>query len=79
MPTEHPCQRAARLRSRREEIITGEGVTSTRFGDDMVTFGPANLAALEKEIAAAEAECDRLNGVQAPRRRFAMGVRFRPY
>ena len=80
MLVEDPCDRALRLRGLREALITGQAVTETRFGEDMVKFAAADLPALEREIAAADAACAIARGeAPRPRRRFAMGARFRPY
>ena len=56
MTTETACERAARLRGVREKVATGQ-VIETRFGEDMVRFGAANLALLDREIRKAEREC----------------------
>lgn len=56
MATETACERAARLRAAREKVATGQ-VVETRFGEDLVRFGAANLALLEREIAKAERDC----------------------
>lgn len=79
MPTEDPCTRARRLQAVREALVTGEAVTATRFGEDMVQFAKADLGALEREIRAACAECSRMLGETPKRRRHAMGARFNRY
>ncbi len=81
MQPENPCDRLARLLAVREALITGQAVTETRFGEDMVKFTPANLTELDRAIAAAGTACAIARGetAPAPRRRYAMGARFRPY
>lgn len=75
-----PCERAAQLRSIRDDLITGKAVSEVGFGDDRVRYTRADLARLDQEIAAADAACRDAHGLApAPRRRFAMGVRVRPY
>lgn len=79
MPVEPPCDRAERLRGIRDALITGDAVTETKFGEDAVKFAKADMAALNREIAAAEAACAASLGERPRRKRFAMGARFRPY
>ncbi len=79
MPTEPPCDRAARLRSVREALITGRATAETSFSGRTVRYAKADLPALEREIAAAEAACAESRGERPRRRRFAMGARFRPH
>lgn len=80
MPIETACERLARLQQVREELITGKAVSEVAFGEDRVRYTRADLGALEREIAAADALCHGEQGLApAPRRRFAMGVRVRPY
>ena len=79
MPIEPPCDRAERLRGIREALITGVAVTETRFGEDAVKFAKADMVALNREIAAAEAACAASMGERPKPKRFAMGARFRPY
>lgn len=76
---EDPCARAERLRLLREELITGQAVTETQFGEDAVRFSKADLPSLDREIRAAEAACTLAQGGTPKRRRFAMGAQFRPY
>lgn len=79
MPDEDPCVRLERLRSVREALISGQAVSETAFGEDRVRFAKADLPALEREIAEADRACALRRGQVRPRRRFAMGVRFRPH
>lgn len=81
MPAEDPCARAERLRGIREALITGQAVAETSFNNgNTVRYAKADLSALDREIAAADAACAIAQGAPAPkRRRFAMGARFRPY
>jgi hypothetical protein len=76
---ETACERLARLKARKDEIIEGRAATETQFGEDRVRFGAANLAALDREIQKAQTECDIENGASSPTRRHARGVRFRPH
>jgi hypothetical protein len=57
-----PCARAKQLKAIRDQIITGQQVEQTEFeaGNGVrrrVQFGRFNLAALNAEIATAEAAC----------------------
>ena len=75
-----PCKRAEQLRAVRDDLITGKAVSEVGFGDDRVRYTRADMARLDQEIATAEAACRAESGLSpAPRRRYAMGVRFRPY
>ena len=75
-----PCERAAQLRAIRDDLITGKAVSEVGFGDDRVRYTRADMARLDQEIASADAACREQMGLSpAPRRRYAMGVRVRPY
>ena len=76
---ETACERLARLIRVRDALASGGGVIETRFGDDMVRFGPGNLAELNRLIGHAQTACDIEMGTTKPRRRQARGVLFRPY
>ncbi|MGR3804825.1 hypothetical protein [Marinibacterium profundimaris] len=65
-----PCGRAAALRALRDEVITGGGVVEieSESGNGLkrrVRYSTADLAGLDREIAAADAAC----GGARPRRR----------
>ena len=81
MPIEpvDPCVEAADLRRVRRDLITGQAVSETRFGEDMVKFTRADLGRLDTLIAEADAQCAIQRGEKPKRRRYAMGARFRPY
>lgn len=73
-----PCGRAEALREAKDKIVTGASVEEVEFmaGNGTrrrVKYGSANLASLDREIAQAEAACDRLNGRRE--RRFMVGGR----
>ena len=73
------CARAATLRQRYDEAITGQQVTSLKYGERSITRAPlsgAALDALRSHMEAAEAECARLKGVRIKRRRYAGAGRF---
>ena len=72
------CQEAIELRQLRRDIATGQAVSETRFGEDLVKFAKADPAKLDQLIAEADRECDAASG-KTTRRRFAIGVRHRPY
>jgi len=72
------CQEAIDLRQLRRDIAAGQSVSETRFGEDMVKFAKADSAGLDRLIAEADRECDKASGKQT-RRRYAVGVRCRPY
>lgn len=72
------CQEAIDLRQLRRDIATGQAVSETRFGEDMVKFAKADPAALDRLIAEADRKCDEASG-RKTRRRYAIGVRHRPY
>lgn len=78
--TQWPCDRAAQLRAIRDDLITGKAVSEVGFGDDRVRYTRADLGRLDQEIAAADAACRaQMGDPPLPRRRYAMGVRVRPY
>lgn len=71
-----PCAELARLKDLRTAIVTGQAEQSVRFGDEEVRYFKADLAALDRLIAATERDCAVASGRPAPRRRFARGIRF---
>jgi hypothetical protein len=64
------CQRAEALRTAYFALLSGRQTTSTRYAangvEREVRFAASDLAALERELRLAEAEC--LNGGAAARR-----------
>ena len=61
-PIENPCERARQLRAKRDEIIIGNGVLEydSEQGNGVrrrVRYSSADLARLDREIAAAERLC----------------------
>lgn len=72
---EDPCAEAQALRDARRDIVLGESVVETRFGEDQVKFTKADLPALNALIADAERRCAESQG--RPRRRYAKRIRFR--
>lgn len=77
---EDPCIRAGRLRAALDDLILGKSVAEVAFGEDRVRYTRADTALLQSELAAAEAACREALGLApAPRRRYALGVRARPY
>lgn len=78
--TEAPCDRYERLRAVREALITGRATAETSFSGRTVRYAKADLPALDREIAVAEAACALSRGDSPPRRRrYAMGARLRSY
>lgn len=71
-----PCAELVRLRDLKTAIVTGRAEQSIRFGDEEVRYFKADLAALDRLIAATERDCAAASGQPAPRRRFARGIRF---
>jgi len=72
------CQEAIDLRQLRRDIATGQAVSEARFGEDLVKYAKADPAGLDRLIAEADRKCDETSGKVA-RRRYAIGVRHRPY
>lgn len=78
--SKHPWERAEQLRAIRDDLITGKAVSEVGFGDDRVRYTRADMDRLDREIAEAEAASRQAFGdPPLPRRRYAMGVRVRPY
>lgn len=73
------CVELADLKRVRRGLITGQAVSETRFGEDMVKFTRADMNRLDQLIAEAETQCTIQSGGKPKRRRYAMGARFRPY
>lgn len=71
-----PCAEAERLRALRRLIVTGEQPSTVRFGDEEVRYARADLAALDREIAALDKACAAWSGRPEPRTRFAKRIRF---
>ena len=71
------CAEAVRLRTVREQIITGTHVVRVRFDTEETEFGKADLGRLDALISEAEANCAIANGT-VTRRRAARTMRFRP-
>lgn len=76
MPDIDWCARAEELRTARDSLITGKGVSSVRSGNDQVDYSRADLPRLDRLIAEAEGKCAEASG---QRRRYARSVRMRPY
>lgn len=70
-----PCAVLSALRKAQLVVATGGSVSMTRFGEDEVRFGAANLPALRKLIADYSTQCARKTG---KRTRFAANVIWRP-
>ena len=80
LDTENPCLRAMRLRVALDDLMLGKSVIEVGFGDDRVRYTRADTALIQSELARAEAACRESMGLSAaPRRRYALGVRARPY
>lgn len=67
-----PCAEAQRLKELRVAIASGQSESQVRFGDEEVRYFKADLAALDREIARYERECN----PAAPRRRYAKRMSF---
>ncbi len=77
---ETPCAKAIRLRQIREDSATGQIITEARFGEDFMKYGKLDAGALDKLIEEADAACAASRGETKPiRKRYAMGVRIRPW
>lgn len=72
------CQEAIDLRQLRRDLATGQAVSEARFGEDMVKYAKADPEALNRLIDEADRKCDGASG-RKTRRRYAIGVRHRPY
>jgi hypothetical protein len=75
---DNPCGRATKLREIRDRVIVGGSVIEAEQeaghgGRRRAKFSPANLDALDREIAMADAACN-LSSDGRPRR-FAIGGR----
>lgn len=57
-----PCKVWPVLQRALDELLAGEGVASTKFGDDEVRFAQANISALQARIRELKAECNAKNG-----------------
>ena len=57
MPDQTACERLAALKKARDDIAMGKQVSETRFGEDGVKFGRADLTELNRLIAEAAKEC----------------------
>lgn len=77
--SEDPCDRADRLRTRLDAIITGDAAAELESGNGngvkrRTRFVAPDLDALRSELAKAEDDCRRSKGL-APRRRVVVGSR----
>lgn len=72
------CQEAIDLRQLRRDLATGQAASEARFGEDLVKFAKSDPQALDRLIAEADRKCDETSG-RKTRRRYAIGVRHRPY
>lgn len=70
------CVRAAKLREIEFARLSGEMVTESRFGADMVRFAESSSADLQRAIEYADRQCAKMIG---KRSRFALAARARPY
>lgn len=73
-----PCGEAQALRKALRDLALGVAVARVRFGEDDVTFRTGDRGLLQDLLADAERRCREAQGDKR-RRRFAMGVRVRPY
>lgn len=73
------CQEAVDLRQLQRDLVGGEGIIETRLGDRMVKFAKPDPGRLDDLIREADRKCAEQNGEAPRRRRWAMGVRVRPY
>lgn len=71
-----PCAVYPVLEAALNRLLVGEEVTRARFGDDDVTFGKANISALQARIRGLKAQCDAGRGI---RRRHAIRAGFIGY
>jgi hypothetical protein len=72
----NPCDVYPVLEAALNRLLVGEAVTRARFGDDDVTFGKANISALQARIRELKAQCDAGRGL---RRRHAIRAGFIRY
>lgn len=75
MPVD-PCAELERMRERRRELASSGGEKRIRFGQEETEYHAPNLAALDREIARLERECDAAQGLTPRRARFAKVMRF---
>lgn len=74
------CARAAKLRKVEEALLSGEVITETRFGMDMVRWAEtAKLSEVKAALDEAIRNCAISRGETPGRRRYAMRARARPY
>lgn len=76
MPDVDWCARAAALREIEFARVSGEQVSETRFGQDMVRFVSSSAEELAAAIRYADDQCAKASG---KRSRYALKAQARPY